>query len=232
MKAPLHRIRRTAAFTLIEALIVAAILAVLAVLSVGVAGKIGERGKAMQCIHNLRHNSTLIHAALADHQGTLAYYDRRFPGYDGLWWYKMYLSSGLHAEAFSKTMSCPSEPSPRRLTMTGGRGVITLGYRYNRRAGYHDGTSVSATYPIVNLSRHPSPARVPIMADGSNSPSDNALAFDEWVHVYASHGGSEHGRSLGHYGHVLFLDGHVERIDKPEGGTVVPGDYDLKIRER
>lgn len=230
MKAPPLRIRCTAAFTLIEALIVAIILAVLAVLSLGVVGKIGERGKAVQCIHNLRHNSTLILAAMADHQGALPYYDRRLPAYDGLWWYSMYVSSGLHAEAFSKTMTCPMEPSPRRLAMTNGRGTIVLGYRYNRRAGYHDGTT--AVYPIVSLGRHPSPGRVPIMADGSNSPSDNALAFDEWTHVYASHGGSEHGKSLGNYGHVLFLDGHVERIDKPAAGGAVPGDYDLKIRER
>ncbi len=230
MNTPRSLSRGERAFTLMEAVLVAAIIAVLALLSFGAAGRLGERGHTLKCISYLRQNAALIHATLQDHRGFLPYYDKQLKGYTGLWWYKMYKTSGLKAEEFSRTMSCPINDQPRHLNLGGSLGYVTLGYRFNRRAGYHNGSAV--VYPIVNLLLHPAPGKVPIMADGSNYPTDNALAFDEWAHVYAAHGGPSYGKALGNYGHALFLDGHVERIAKPAPGGTVPGDYDLLIRMR
>lgn len=208
-------------FSLIELIVGIVIVVLLLGLVLTIIPGIQDKGDSVVCVSKLRTISQVFHTRLADKEGFFPWYDKRQYGYNGLWWHQLYWYAGLSDQEFSELFCCPSDPEPRTVNMPGGRSV-SLGYRYNRRLGYHDGTSW--IYPQRHLASHPAPAKLPIIADGSTRIMDNAALFDEWVHVYKRHGRNPT------YGNVLFLDGHVERIEDPGPTGTVPGDYDLKAR--
>ncbi len=212
-------------FTVLELSLVITTLLVLSLLLMGSLSSLRGRSKSAECVSQLRHNAVLIHQAIAEGNGMLPWYDKSLKAFDGLWWHKIWKSSGLSAEAFSKSFTCPADTTPRQIPV--GSEKIRITYRYNKRTGYHDGSKW--IYANRRLSQHRAPATAPILADSSWMPTDNAPAFDEWNHIYSAHGGPRYYE--GNYANVLFLDGHVGRIEKPPEGQTVPGNYDLKMRD-
>lgn len=213
----------TDGFSLLEIMLVIAIIFILAVMGSAVFSKMSERANSAACVQNLKNIHALTSLTMMDNNGAIPWYDKSKSGYNGLWWHQIYQSSGMKPEELSKIFTCPTSKKLgklRQIPLPGGK-FLEINYVYNKRLGYNDGSGYLANYTLKKLQVLRRPAALPIVADASHNIGDNAWGFDEWNQVYSAHRGET-------YGNVLFLDGHVEQIQKPASGQAVEGNYDLK----
>jgi prepilin-type N-terminal cleavage/methylation domain-containing protein len=119
--------RRQRAFTLMELLIVVALVAILAALLLPVASKLQESGNASKCATNQRNILATIFAYAADHDNNLPCYGD-FSGVMKPWWEQLspYLGGSDEKLALPgiNMMRCPSAKDPTRFATYG----VNYGY--------------------------------------------------------------------------------------------------------
>lgn len=168
------------AFTLVELLVVVAILAILLAILLPGMNSARQRAKKVVCVSNLRQLGHAVHMYAADFNGfalPLAYTDTATPTF---WWGKddlggvdptfgfvwPYLRSDLRAAGIYE---CPSQPQGSYDAQQGQAGVITSTYGYNGyylSPRYTPGWSTNIGHrPWQRLETIRQPARVMAFAD-------------------------------------------------------------------
>jgi prepilin-type N-terminal cleavage/methylation domain-containing protein/prepilin-type processing-associated H-X9-DG protein len=212
------RSRATAAFTLIEMLVVVAIISVLAALFLPVLGKGKSQARRVQCLANLRQLGIAVQLYWDDHAGQAFRY-RRTIGTDGaLYWFGWLGNGPEGSRSFDATQGalypylganavglCPSlnyALQSFKLKATG----AAYGYGYNLQlSGRPDDPPVAI--PSINA-----PAQVAVLADAAQvntfqppaSPDHPMLEEFYYVNTNESTAHFRHDRRA----NLLFVDGH------------------------
>lgn len=216
-------------FTLIEMLVVTAILGLLLALTIPTVGGVLERGKAIRCMANLRAMGQAVTLYTANNQG-------RFPlalsNEDGVQqgWDFFIQSDGTIEPGWiwrdygvNEILQCPSYQGPDNWM-----GEPHTGYNYN--ASYLGGMRlvsrgrVMRDTPSASVHHLPNPSRTAVIGDGEFSggankfmraPRPGPLDPD----FYGRHGGTQGFRHRGRT-HVVFADGNVQALANP---SIPPG---------
>lgn len=207
-------------FTLIELLIVIAIIALLASMLLPALKSARERAKQIQCSSNLRQAGTLINTYTADYNGSFPYGYRSNASLSIIKsWENIleleylgmnYPQSTSEYRGRNQLWGCPSFPDGAVAWMSNGGG-------YNVYRGYTGNANLMTASPDHSYYR--SPTKISSVA----SPSCNGLACDQGFNQYSlthfrSHlwgtpsGHDEYLKSYSHANQInmLFTDGHIE----------------------
>ena len=199
------------AFTLLELLVVLAIIALLVAVLLPALGKARASGDALSCKTNLHHFLNGWHSYLTDHNGNLPYTSKYFESPD---WKDALESVFVDAPIVSKTSRLSYNACPTVQKKYNGRA------RYpNHRWGYMLNILWTADPVTYNDLKHwdsiLNPARYPWMADPEPYPSaewfDISATFPN-THARFAHLalGANHGG--GDSTNIAFADGHVEAV--------------------
>ena len=220
-------IRKKHEFTLIELLIVIAIIAILAAMLLPALKQAQEKAKSSLCISNHRQNAIAMLMYTNDHNQRFVPWQINFNGsftHGYNWAWIMY---NLHYLPASKTLLCPSAKheflngyNPTNATdLASDRGPWALGYidyGYSRgfiggTEGYADGRS-NATH-ISGTAKDPSNKLM--MLDVTRTGNAGLTwwlwyggATLLWGNIKPVHGGNKGACN------VVWLDGHVSTVDK------------------
>ncbi|MGB8168908.1 MAG: prepilin-type N-terminal cleavage/methylation domain-containing protein [Chthoniobacteraceae bacterium] len=194
---------RRAAFTLVELLVVIAVIGLLASLLLAGAHRVREQADVARCLHNLRQWSVALTAYATDHDGETP---RRGQGVRPVtkiqkpedWFNALPPYAGLPAyrdlpqrirPGDGTIFACPRAQDPGAFAF--------LPYAMNRELSPTDRQSPH------RLAEIPEPAKVVFMADAPG-PYSSTIASDGPDSVVARHGGRAN---------VVFLDGHAVSFD-------------------
>ncbi len=200
---------RSGAFTLIEMLVVIAIIAVLAAILFPVFARARENARRSSCQSNLKQIGLGVLQYTQDN-------DERFP--------PLYLSStqplGNWAQAIfpyvksAQVYRCPSNPRNETALVYGApKPVIGASYAANPRLLSYSGDSTHALSEVAAAS-----TKILVGETGAEQPG---FGFEDWL-TPAQWGQMAENGFMGHLGtgNFLFADGHVKAL-KPTN-TVVP----------
>lgn len=204
-------------FTLIELLIVIAIIAILAAMLLPSLGQARNRAKAIKCTSQLKQMMTATIEYTGDYNGAIpqSYAPGLYDTNKGSWcWYQQifgYLKNkNIYLCPTGILLSCTTRSGNNGIDLNGDgvKDTIKLNYGMNARiGGYFDGTnSIGSVHTKISQVRKP--ANTVYIMDYHNS-----LQFLEGnltnatVQEYAF----RHNKSA----NTGFIDGHVEKIDRP-----------------
>ena len=217
---------RRAAFTLVETLVVVAVLGALAALLVPAVGRARESARAAACASNLRQLTAAALAYAGEHRGQFPWGMRR-EGAELACWDFVVGADGtarpgliwdlVPGEGEKRVLQCPS--------FAGGaanwRGDPFTGYNYNcSYVGKVEGDAGARAAP-ARLAQVAEPARTALFGDGQYAGGANKFMRAP-VRDRAWDGSGSSVREAGTQGfrhrgrtNVAFCDGHVEALDRP-----------------
>lgn len=211
-------------FTLIELLIVIAIIAILAALLLPVLGRAKEMAQSIQCISNLHQAHLLGRLYLDD-------FKEMFPGASGdtatLFWYKKLDSMyGIPAKTTAlslqrqRNFACPVIVGKfnSRSTYVNNLQYNVFGSIYAR--GQTNAVSERYRYIILTKTRHP--GRTIFFSD---TTTKSGLGFHSLRGNMNTNGTGAFAQAHGNTGNMNFLDGHSERGSAKEfkqKGVIIP----------
>ena len=197
------------AFTLVELLVVVAIIGILAALAFAPAKKMISRAQGVACMSNLKQISAGLVAYAADNDGKLPP-AANLASPSGQWYNVLepYIGGGnlsWNSTARPKWQQCPSQRFPKM-------SALTVGYGWNYENFGHDdwdGPGQANGGAFSRMAQVPRPARTIIIGDSCDS-TDPADDFrHRYIYSSASFLWAQRHDGRGNY---LFLDGHVESL--------------------
>lgn len=203
----LGKIRCFQAYTLMEVLVVLAVILLLSVLLFGVTGKIKKSSNIVKCAQNLRNIAKATIQYTIDQNGTMpsrvmhnSYLDFSYPGI------KEYLPlPNIQPDnSNSSIISCPEVQS--------GPNHSNLKSEYFRTYSYnHDVCSNSSENIVMKLHAIESPSRTLLAMDGLLDASYSPLRYQNsarevWLYQLKT----PHDQKV----NVVFVDGHVELLEE------------------
>jgi prepilin-type N-terminal cleavage/methylation domain-containing protein/prepilin-type processing-associated H-X9-DG protein len=221
--------RRAAGFTLLELLVVVAIIAILGALLLPALGRGQEGARRVRCLGNLRQLGLATQLYWDDHDGRAFRYRRGMVDGGDLYWFG-WLARGREGErefdptqgvlypylAGSGVELCPSLNYVLREFK---RKAVGAAYGY----GYNLQLSPAPPQPPVNVNALPWPARMALLADAAQvntfqppASPDNPM-LEEFYYINTNEA-TVHFRHSGQAS-VLFCDGHVG-AENPVSGSI------------
>jgi len=222
------------AFTLIEMLVVIAILAMLASLIVPAVNVALQKGQETKCLANLRSMGQAVQLYLVEHEG-------RFPpalvssGEQSKGW-DFFISGSAENQQVepgwiwqdygsNQVLQCPTFRGSDNW-----QGESFTGYNYN--ASYLGGMQterrgrVIQSIPSSRIAQVRNPAQCALFGDGEYSGGANKFMRSPFPgpldgSFSGREGGTQGFRHRG-YSHVVFVDGHVSRIRNPGSVSGMP----------
>lgn len=237
-----------AAFTLVELLVVVAIIGILAALLLPALANGKQAARRVQCVNNLRQLGLAAQFYLEDHDGQTFAYKNDVPTNNGSIYWFGWLENGAEGErAFDYRQGvlypylegrgveiCPS------LNYAGGRVKMKArGAAYGY--GYNIYLASTNNRPPVNIQQVGDLSGTALFADAAQINDFQAPAspekpmLEEWYYVDYAGPGSFYPN--GHFRHqrganVVFCDGHVDR-ERPVSGSIderLPGEVVARLR--
>ena len=152
--------KRLKSFTLIELLIVIAILAILAALLLPALQKAKQAGANAACINNLKQIVLCCNLYAEDSREWLL--GACIPAPVSIVWYRRLREKGYLGKTADKVLVCPLDQTP----VIQSDSTLAGSYAYNNGLGY-----LSSTYPPRKLSSIRNPSIVPYLGDGKTNDS-------------------------------------------------------------
>lgn len=193
------------AFSLIEILVVVAMLAVLAMLLWPVLGGYIEKSKAVGCADRLRDIGSLLWVYAGENDGKLRFFRDGSPT-KRMWYTELRDHAGYSAEQARERFGCPSMDS-RNVS-----GWYCYGFRLHGAPGKRVVVQDENTPPMyeLTLSSVEQPSTFLIMADTVTASGEKQTFRIVPPRLYS--GSGVHVRHQDR-ANVLFLDGHLKSLD-------------------
>jgi prepilin-type processing-associated H-X9-DG protein len=191
--------RNLAGLSLVEILVVVAILALLAGLLLPVFHKMKEGNQAAKCVNNLRALAALIPVLAADNDGRIEVFSEGNDAFEKRW--KMQLE-----RLMGHTTAVPSGPSSPFLCPSAPESTVPHWHCYGMIMAAPPGTKNAGFYR-VRLAQIERPANTPVFADSFSIPIQKQI-----FRIRTKTNAATEGIHLRHNGlaNVAFYDGHVE----------------------
>lgn len=190
-------------FTLIELLIVIAIIAVLAALLLPALSKARETGKRVKCKGNLRQMGIVFEQYASDSKGLMTYYIAGGRPWVRPDYGELFVAGLLTVKSATALLACPSDLSP----FLHDGGSVPCSYGMN--------TIIACEAPRFNVWSSAHPSATCSLIDTANADLGDAYPWRVSTiaarrqHIYS--GAARHG-SLNE---TLHLDGHVQDLPNP-----------------
>ena len=207
-RSPIRRPRLAEAFTLIELMIVVAIIGILAGLMTGVVGYVQNSAKRNQCLNNLRQWGGAMSLYLDEHRSRTfpTYMKAEGAGEADLWWNALppYLEKGS-----KPPFTCPCDETVGEAAEDGDV-FDNKDYRsYSINPWVHDGRNKAPRTKRLRDSQLKFPSAFVVMFEGPQSVTNNLETADDVGDSLAGYADfRRHGRST----NALFADGHAESL--------------------
>lgn len=196
-----HReVKRRLGWTLVESLVVVAVLAVLLALMLPAYNRIVAHSKNLQCLNNLRQIGMALLQHQQDHDGWLP-----TPGLGRLAWNQSLRPYNIIPR--DKSLFCPADPQADN-------SFIETGYSYSmndqlKSPGMEIVVDGKSDYAPIRASAVTFPARTIFMGDSNTKKSGRFLSYNSF-----------HGERHGGISNFVFCDGHVEGLKRAQ--TITP----------
>jgi len=207
-----HRNRAIAGFTLVELLVVIAVIAVLAAILLSVTGRVRQAASATKCVSNLRQIGIQFRTYANNNDGNLP----------SMFYWDTNLIDALDARDTTKIWRCDLDEIDRKAgkKWTGDSNFVAPARSYIANAflfnflGFHPaypGQQVNGSLKVLNVDN---PSKMWLLTEFHQTPGSGDLVFGE-------HGGSLMGGAPVPYPHrgsvnILMLDGRVVTIKESD----------------
>jgi prepilin-type processing-associated H-X9-DG protein/prepilin-type N-terminal cleavage/methylation domain-containing protein len=210
------------AFTLIEVLVVVAIIGLLAALLLPALNKSRAKGRQIACLSNLRQLAAATTMYTSDYRGILPHATTK-PDNAGCWFYAVdqyLLGSAPTSTPSAKQKLAAFKQDPIWFSFDANSRTNWRTIKMNRKlvGNSSEGTSVTeplATPPYRSVYSIPNLATTPLFFDGTVEKTGSSVFkgnYDGWeTHVELRHSGGAN---------IVFVDGHAEWWNKgtPQSG--------------
>lgn len=190
-------------FTLVELLVVIAVIAILTCLLLPSLQKAKATAKSIACVNNLRQINTVANIYIGDYESWIpcamwlaegTYFYKLYP-YNNKLFSKPQYKNGTAAS----NPACPLMSASESTSIDYANGSSYGGYAMNQRTGYY---STSGLWFIRRkMSDYNNPSMTLFMVDGFTFYVDKGSSWDDWGMVVFRHSGGAN---------VLYFDGHVK----------------------
>jgi prepilin-type processing-associated H-X9-DG protein/prepilin-type N-terminal cleavage/methylation domain-containing protein len=196
------------AFTLVELLVVVAVMGILVALSSAVLPGVIERGKSVRCVANLKANAAAILSYAADHDGksVVAYLSAtNSPSGSAELWHLTLIQAG-YLDSRGSTLVCPSFP-PFRYSKQGPNVQYTYGLRRWDDPRKYD--------PAYQMGRVDQLSKFVLLADSYKDAYKSQTYYITWPGFTSSAPEQIHARHNGR-ANIAFADGGVRALSRDE----------------
>lgn len=201
---------KKSAFTLLELLIVLALVILGAVLFFPVLNTTMEASRRSRCVANLRHIGGMLHRLVGENRGRFPYWlDNRLALTNRMWQQRIYGNETVNSDLFG----CPSIRN-RRVIENPSRSNYYYYFASSGSSNYGISDYLSSQYvsppnnvPEVRLSAVKNPAKTVMLGERQTvlfSPTKGGTGAKS----YPSFGLGTHGNGA----NVMFVDGHLEYV--------------------